>query len=73
MTSTMKERAERLARNPHNFHDSRYGGGMSCHEFTAAQFEREGRLAPLRAECPYKLGTMAADRWQAGREAAALS
>lgn len=67
MELTMIERAARLARNPHNFHDSRYGGGMSAHEAAKAQFEREGRNARLGADDPYKPGTMASDAWQAGQ------
>lgn len=68
MASTMAERATRLARNPHNFHCASYGGGMSAHDYAAAQFEREGRNARLGADCPYNPGTMAADRWQAGQQ-----
>ena len=68
MSLTIQERRDRLARNPHNIHDARLGGGMSAHEITRARFEREGMRAPLRESCPYNPGTMAADAWHDGRQ-----
>ena len=66
--TTIQERKDCLARNPHNFHDARFGGAMSLHDATRARFEREGMVEPLRKPCPYNPGTMAADAWHDGRQ-----
>lgn len=67
----MQNRADRLARNPHNMPGIAGAPPMTNFAYHAARFEREGREALEDAPCPYNAGTMAATRWQAGRESAA--
>lgn len=65
---TMKERAAALVRNPHNLGIASLGGRMCNFDYARAIYEREGKRAPGRDECPYIAGTLAANAWQRGRE-----
>lgn len=69
--SNPQNRIDRLTRNPHNISGIAGCPPLTLHAFTAARFEREGYLADTGALNPYRSGTMAADRWQAGFDHAA--
>lgn len=58
----------RIDANPHNLPNIMGAPQMCPHDYWAARFEREGRLAGAGAVNPYNPGTMAATRWQAGHD-----
>lgn len=70
--AAIEDRAARLARNPHNIHSPRFGGGMCNFDYWAARFEREGMQADSAARNPYNRGVMAWEAWERGRAYARL-
>lgn len=63
---TSAQLARHLERNPHNFHDARYGGGLPAIWINAARFEAEGRKGYPHDRNPYSAGTMANEHWAKG-------
>jgi hypothetical protein len=60
------ELARRLSLNPYNLPGVTDAPALCPHDYAAARFEAEGRVAYAFGRNPYLAGTMACTRWAMG-------